>query len=195
MALPDLISRLEHEAQDRARAIQEKADAEVRAIEAATEQAVARIMARQFDRERAERDRVHQRELAMARRQARANELEARRAQIARVLKRARTLLLEIAASPAYVGAVASHVEEALSFLEGLQPRVRCQAAFAPLLQEPIARHEGAQLVIDESIGPGFVAEAADGSVVVDDTLAERLARAETRLTMALARKLADDGH
>jgi vacuolar-type H+-ATPase subunit E/Vma4 len=193
MALADLISRLEHEAQDRVRAIHEKADAEVRAIEETTGKMVAEIVSRQFERERAERYLAQQRELAIARRQARARELEAQRAQIARVLNRARTLLREIGASPAYAAAVPRHLDEALSFLEGSQPRVRCRAAFAPLLQAAIDRHDGSQLAIDESIGPGFVAEAGDGSVVVENTLPARLARAEIRLTMALARKLADD--
>ena len=194
MALADLISRLEHEAHERVRAIQEKADAEVRAIEQATEKAVAEIMSRQFAPDRDERYLVQQRELTMARRQARAGELAAQHVQIGRVLNRARTLLPEIGSSPAYAGAVPSHLHEALSFLHGLQPRVRCQAAFAAILHAAIDRHEGAQLVIDESIGPGFVVEAADGSVVVDYTLAAGLARAESRLTTALARKLADDG-
>ena len=194
MALADLISRLEHEAQERVRAIQEKADAEVRAIEQATDAAVAEIMSRQFARERDERDLVQQRELTMARRHSRAGELEAQHALIGRVLNRARTLLPEIGASPAYAGAVPSHLHEALSFLHGLHPRIRCQAAFAAILHAAIDRHEGAQLLIDESIGPGFVAEAADGSVVVDCTLAARFARAHSRFTMALARKLADDG-
>ena len=192
MALADLISRLEHEAQDRVQAIQERADAEVRAIEESTEKAVAEIMARQFDRERAERHLVRQRELAIAWRQARTRELEAQRVQIARVLNRARTYLAAIATSPAYAAAVPTHVDEALSFLHGLQPRVRCQLAFAAVLQAAVNRHEGSQLVIDESTLPGFVAEAGDGSVVVDNTLAARLARAETRLTIELARKLAD---
>lgn len=194
MALLDLISRLEHEAHERVRAIQERANAEVRAIEQATEKAVAEIMTRQFERERAGRYLLQQRELTMARRQARAGELEAQHAQIGRVLNRARTLLPEIGGAPAYVGVVASHLHEALSFLNGLQPRVRCQAAFAATLHAAIGRHEGAQLVIDESVGPGFVAEAADGSVVVDYTLAAGLARAEPRLTMALARKLTNGG-
>jgi vacuolar-type H+-ATPase subunit E/Vma4 len=192
MALADLISRLEREAQDRVQAIQDKADAEVRAIEESTEKAVAEIMAHQFERERAERHLGRQRELAVAWRQARTRELEAQRLQIARVLNRARTFLAAIATSPAYAAAVPTHLDEALSFLHGLQPRVRCQAVFAAVLQAAVNRHEGSQLVIDESTGPGFVAEASDGSVVVDNTLAARLARAETRLTIELARKLAD---
>lgn len=193
MALAELIARLEHEAQERVRAIQEEADAEVRAIEQATEKGIAEIMSRQFARERDERFVVQQRELTMARRQARGGEIEAQHAVIGRVLERARTLLPEIGASPAYAAVVPAHLHEALSFLQGLQPRVRCQAGFVAILHAAIDAHDGAQLVVDESVPPGFVAQAADGSVVVDDTLAARFARGKSRLTMALARKLADD--
>lgn len=195
MSLADLISRLEHEARDRVRAIEEKADAEVRAIEEATEREVAEIMSHQLQRGRAERWRVQQRELAIARRQTRARTLEGLHAQIARVLTRARSLLPECGASPTYACVLPSHLDEALSFLEGLQPRVRCQGAVVALLQAGIARHDGSQLVIDESIGPGVMAEARDGSVVVDNTLAARLARAEGRLTQVLARRLDDERH
>src|SRR5512138_84067 len=112
MALADLISRLEHEAQDRVQAIQDNADAEVRAIEESTEKAVAEIMAHQFEPERAERHFGQQRELAVAWRQARTRELEAQRLQIARVLNRARTFLAAIATSPAYAAAVPTHLDE-----------------------------------------------------------------------------------
>lgn len=192
MALSDLISRLEQEAQSQAQAIQQEAEAEVRAIDAATEQAIIDTTARHLERERAERQVVQQRDLALARRQARARELEARHAQLARILERARALVPEIAASTSYADALPSHLEEALSFLEGLQPRVRCQAAFAPMLQATVARHDGAELVIDDSVGPGVVAEAADGSAIVDNTLAARLARAETRLAIELLREVGD---
>lgn len=192
MALSDLVSRLEQEAQSRVHAIQQDADAEVRAIEAATEQAVSRIAAHHIDRERAGRRAMQERELAVARREARGRELEARRAQLTRIFDLARSLASETAASPAYADVLPAHLGETLSFLEGLQPRVRCQAAVAAVLQDAIARDPGAALVIDESVGPGIVAEAADGSVVVDNTLVARLARVEPRLSIELLRKLAD---
>lgn len=192
MALSDLVSRLEQEAQSRVHAIQQDADAEVRAIEAATEQAVSRIAAHHIDRERAGRRAMQERELAVARREARGRELEARRAQLTRIFDLARSLASETAASPAYADVLPAHLGETLSFLEGLQPRVRCQAAVAAVLQDAIARDPGAALVIDESVGPGIVAEAADASVVVDNTLVARLARVEPRLSIELLRKLAD---
>jgi vacuolar-type H+-ATPase subunit E/Vma4 len=192
MALSDLVSRLEQEAQNRVQAIEQEAEVEVRAIEAATEQAVSGITAHYLDRQRAGRRTVEQRELALAHRQARGRELEARRAQLARILDLARSLVPELAAASAYVDVLPAHLGEALSFLEGLRPRIRCQAAVAAVLRDTIARDPGAELVIDESVGPGIVAEAADGSVVVDNTLVARLARAEPRLAIALLRKLGD---
>jgi vacuolar-type H+-ATPase subunit E/Vma4 len=192
MALSDLVSRLELEAQNRVQGIQQDAEVEVRAIEAATEHAVSGITTHYLDRQRAGRRTAQQQELALARRQARGRELEARRAQLTRIFDRARSLVPEVAASTAYVDVLPAHLEEALSFLEGLRPRVRCQAAVAAVLQDTIDGYPGAALVIDESVQPGIVAEAADGSVVVDNTLVARLARAEPGLAIELLRKLAD---
>jgi len=189
MGLADLISRLEEEAQGRLHAIETEADAEVRAIEEATERAVAEITARQLEHDRAERETVRQRQLAIARREARARELEARHAQIDRILNRAQALIPDVAASTSYLDVLPAHVDEALSFLVGLRPRVRCQAAFVPIVQSAVDRHEGVQLMIDEAVGPGVIVEAGDGSAVVDNTLAARLARAKTRLIMELSRK------
>lgn len=194
MALSDLISRLEQEAQSQVQAIQREAEATVHAIEAATDSQIAAIAAGHLERERAERQIVQQRELALARRRARTRELEARHAQITRILERARAFVPEVSASTSYADALPSHVNEMLSFLEGLRPRVRCPAILAPLVQATVAGHGDAELVIDESVGWGVVAEAADGSVSVDNTLAARLARAEPRLFIELSRKIGDGG-
>jgi vacuolar-type H+-ATPase subunit E/Vma4 len=189
MALSDLIARLEQEAQSRVEAIERDAREQVRAIEAATEQSIAEITVRHLEREHAERQVVQERDLGIARRNARTRELEARRTQIARILNRARALVPEMAATTAYVDALPSHLAEALPFLAGLQPRVRCHAAYADTLQPTIERCD-AELVIDETVGPGVVVEARDGSVIIDNTLATRLTRSETRLTIELSQKL-----
>ena len=186
MALSDLIARLEQDAASEVRAISLQAEADVRAIEAdadcTVDQAAARYLAERHDA----RQRVHDRELALARRDARARELSARHAQFARILKRARQLAPEMAASDAYLQALPSHLDEALLYVHGLRPRVRCQSAFVPVLGPIVAQHEGAELVVDEAVGPGVSVEAADGSVVVDNTLAGRLSRIEAQLAVDL---------
>jgi vacuolar-type H+-ATPase subunit E/Vma4 len=138
------------------------------------------------------RQRIRQRELGLARREARARELAARHALLGRVFERARALIPEVAASAAYRAALPSHLAEALSYLEGTHPRIHCQAGLAPTIQSAITRHSGAQVMIDETVAPGIVAEAADGSVVVDNTLAARLAGVETRLAIELLQRLTD---
>ena len=192
MALANLIARLEEEARTRAAAIERAADDDVRRIETATEREVAELTARHLAREHAGRHAVQACELAAARQRAHARTLAATRAQIARILERARSIVDDAAPSPEHTEALPAHLDEALSYLEGLHPRIRCRAAFAPLLRNALARHEGATLIVDESVGAGLVAEAGDGSVVVDNTLAVRLAHLEPRLTIELSRKLAD---
>ena len=191
MALADLISRLEHEAQSRVETIQRDTAASVQAIETATEQAIAELTARRLELGHDERAVEQQRALARARRETQARELDARHAQIARIFSRARVLIPTIAQSVMYAAVLPAHCEEALSFLDGVRPLVRCQSAFAQVLEGTVRRH-GAVLVINETVGPGVIAEAADGSVIVDNTLPARLARAEMRLAIVLARKLTD---
>jgi vacuolar-type H+-ATPase subunit E/Vma4 len=192
MALAELISRLEQEAQLRIEALQRDGEEQVRAIKAATGLAASTLTTTYLEQQRTEREAAHARVLAAARARARAREIEATHAQVARILDRARDLIEDIAASPTYAAVLPLHVDEALSFLEGLQPRVRCRCRFATLVGPAVARHTGASLVVDESVGVGIVAESHDGAVVVDNTLSARLALRHRDLMPALARRLSD---
>jgi vacuolar-type H+-ATPase subunit E/Vma4 len=194
MALSDLIARLEEDAARETQAIVERADAEVRAIRAATERAIADASAERLEGQRIERAANRDRDLARTRRDARAEELRARHALLARILDRARALAPETGASESYQRVLPSHLEEALSYVRGLRPRVRCQSAVASVLRPVAAQHDGAEIVIDDAVGPGVVVEAADGSVVVDNTLAARLARIEPKLAVELLAELSDAG-
>lgn len=189
MALPDLISRLEQDATGEARALAERADDEVRAIEADADRVAAEAAAARLAERRSAREAVRRRELADARRRAHGRALEARHARLARVLDRARALASEVAASDEYRRALPGHLDEALAYVEGLRPRVRCQAVFAPLLRPAVARHDGADLVVDDAMGPGVVVEAADGSVLVDNTLEARLIRVAPGMAAAIAKE------
>ena len=190
MAFADLIARLEQEARTHVEEIARDTTAAVRAIELATDAAVAEITERQIEHGRADRQRSDERDLARAAQEMRARELEGRHAQIARIFARARQMIPEVAGSPAYVAALAAHLDEALSFFHGLQPQVRCQTACVPAVRPLMKTHDGATLEVDETLGPGVVVEAADRSAIVDNTLAARLSRAETRLAIEIARQL-----
>ena len=192
MAFADLVARLEQDVRSQVEAITRQAEAEVRAIEAAAAQAAADATASHLERRRAERRRVQQRDLARVRRQAHARELEARHVVMARILDRARSLMADASGSVPYVAALPAHLAEALSYLEGVPARVRCGAATASHLRPLLGKRPDVTLVVDESIGPGLIAEAADESVVVDNTLAARLSRLHARLAVEL---LAEVGH
>lgn len=192
MALQDLVARLEQEARAQVEAIERAASAEVRDIEAATEVAVRDAEARHLAREALARRQAHQRQLALLGRDLRARELDARQALVTRILERARQFLPDAAASPEYAAALPRHGEEALSYLDGLPARVRCASRFAALVAPLVDARPHVELAVDDALGPGLVAEAADGSVVVDNTLAARLSRAEPDLVIALARELPD---
>jgi len=190
MALADLIARLEQDADSLVQAIRYQADADVRAIEAADTEALAVATAQHLDRRRAERQRALQHELAVRRRAARASELDARGAVFARILERARGMLAEAASSDAYRDALAGHLAEALSYLEGLPCRIRCAPSCEPVLRPLMAGHDDVALEIDDTLGPGLIAETLDGAVVVDNTLGARLARLERQLAVELMREV-----
>lgn len=187
MALAELMARLEQEAQSQADAFRRQADVEVQAIELETSAAIADATVRHAARARAGRQVVLRRERAEAARQARARELEARHALVARVLSRAAALYGEIATSREYIAALPGHAEDALSYVEGLPSRIRCHASSIEAIQPVVARHDGVVLVADDTIGPGVVVETEDGVVVIDNTLETRVARVRDRLAIALA--------
>ena len=195
MALQHLIARLEQEARCRVDAIQRNADREVEAIRVAAEQEADEIISQQLGRKREVRQEEQRRELVAARRQARSHELQVRHAQIARVLQRARTAIADALESSEYVRTLPSHVDEAMAFLAGIKTQVRCTPRLADVVRPALARYTDAVLVVDESVEPGIVAAALDGSVTIDNTVAARLARAESRLAVELSRKLNDACH
>lgn len=186
MALADLIARLEQDVASQVEAIRRKAGDEVRAIEAATGRALSDTRAAYVGRRRAGRQAAFRQQLADARRSARARELEARHALLSRVMDRARTLLPDAARSAEYQHALPAHLDEALSYLEGIACRLRCPSSCAAALGAAAARYQAVTLEVDDSIGPGFSVEARDGSVSIDNTLPARLSRAEGRLAVEL---------
>jgi len=189
MALQDLIARLEADADARVQAIRARADDAVRALEASEARAAAEIVEQHLAARRATRQAALARELAQARHRARAEALTARRGLLQRVLKRAEALIPEVAATQAYRAALPGHLDEALSYLEGLRPLVKCPPSSAPLLEPRLAGRDDVTLLVEASVGAGLVAEAADGSVVVDNTLRARLRRREAHLAVELVRE------
>ncbi len=186
MALVDLISRLEQDAEARVQAIHREADEAVRALEAQAHRAATEESARRVGQRQAALEATLQRERSEARQRTRAEVLSARRALFERVLARAAALTPEVAASPAYLAVLPAHAEEALAYLEGLRPVLRCTPETAAHLAPLVHARADVTLAPADGLPPGVVAEAADGSVRVDNTLPARLRRLEARLIVEL---------
>lgn len=182
MALPELMARLERDADERVAAIQAKARAEAAAIaEAAREQVAARRAQALAERRRSRRAALEL-ELAGARQASRAEVLEARRALLARLRERTVAALLA-APQPAALEVLA---RGALRHLEGVPARVRCSEAAVQAIAVVTRAAADLEVVIDAATPPGLIFEARDGSVRVDATLEALLDRAWPRLSVEL---------
>ncbi len=185
MALEELIARLERDAQARVAAIEAQAGVEVEALTSEAGRRREEGVAAELAARRALLAARLDGELAQARRRSRSERLVAEHAAIDRVLARARELVDEVGRTPEYAAAVARHATLALRYVEGLAPTVRVRPELAPAL-----RGVAEKLELDPALGVGVVVAAADGSVIVDETLGARLNRFSARLAMELKREL-----
>lgn len=190
MALSDLIARLERDAEARVQALREKAAAEVAALEAEAARASQVQREHELSSRRAVRRARFEQELADARQRARADRVRAEHTLLSRIFTRARALVPEVGRGPDFAAALRRHLAEALHYVEGVRVVVRCAPEVAPVLVPVLTQRGDAALVEDATLGPGLVVTAADDSVVVDQTLAARLARLEPRLGVELLNTL-----
>lgn len=190
MALADLIARLEADAATRVTAVRAQAAAEVRALEDEATRVAAEESAARLEARRVALERELQREFAQTRQRFRAEALTAQRALVARIFERAQALVPEVGRSEAYLASVGAHALEALSFLEGLRPVVRCSPEVAAALLPLVQGRKDVLVRAEPGAAPGVLVEAADGSVQVDNTLAARLTRLEPQLTIDFLREL-----
>jgi vacuolar-type H+-ATPase subunit E/Vma4 len=188
LGLEELIGRLERDAAARIAAIEARAKAEVDAIEASAAEAAARVSEETLADRRAQRRARLDRELSEARHAARADELRAQHALLARVMDRASALLLreDLDRDESLLRALPARVADALRFVEGRAAGIRCRPAVAPAIRSATAGQAGITVEEDPSMAPGFSVAAEDGSLEVDDTLPARLQRLRPRLLIEL---------
>jgi len=157
-------ARLEREAKDRLRAELD------RRVAARTQELVLRETAARLE----------------ARSDARRSALLARRAIVNRVMDVARAML-PAAASESWLRSAA---EQALEYLPEGEVVVRCAGRDVALVKKLVASRKTAQVVADDKIGAGVVAESSDGSVRVDGTLDARLGRLHAEIAIAIVSSL-----
>jgi vacuolar-type H+-ATPase subunit E/Vma4 len=192
MGLRDLVARLEEDARARVDGIAAQAQDQVRQVDEGVRQALATDAARRLAGLRAERQRELNRQLSEARQRARAEALAARHRLLERLLDRAAGLVPQERNSARMRQALPQLLEEALSYLSTLRPLVRCHPEVLPLLEAQLTGRDDVKLLPDETMGPGLVAAAADGTVEVDNTLLGRLQRLRPKLAVELLKEVDD---
>lgn len=185
MGLPELVARLERDAEARVAAIDAGARAEVDALQAEARRLAVSTREDDLATRRATRRAKLARELAEAARRARIDRLRAQHALVDRVLARACELFEGCEHDAEYLAALPRRVAEALACVD--PPAViRCRPALAGIVRSLLAdRHD---VVCEEVTGMpvGITVRARDGSVEIDDTLPARLERARARLAIRI---------
>ena len=184
MAINDLLTRLERDAEDEAAATVARAEAEAEEILARANALIEQQRAAHRSVREAALRAEASREVGLARAEAARSVLEARHALLDRVFVAAASLLPGAVAGRDYVDRFPPELASALSCLPPGGGVVRCPAALA-------AKVTGAIRVDpDDSVGSGFVVGAADGSLTVDATLARQLERLRPALAAELIQQV-----
>jgi len=116
-------------------------------------------------------------ERARARRDAQAGALRARAGFLDRVFVAAAAELPRALDAPGSSGALALLVGETLEFFAGKPAVIRCRPGLADRVQQLVASLGSVRVSPDDSVPEGVVVEAEDGSVMVNNTLIERMGR------------------
>jgi len=191
MALPELISTLE-----------EDADAEIRReLHRARSEAarVARESAARIERRRVERLAAREAELrreaelaiVRAHHDARHAVLSARARMIERVFDAARAALPSVLERPELEEVLRRDLETALSLIGEDRAVVRCPAALEPMVRAIAG--ETSEIEIDDAVGLGVEVMSADRTLRIDQTLAARIERLRPALSIAIATRTAGD--
>lgn len=184
MALSELITRLEKDAERRRAEVLASGEAQARELLRRATQARQDARAQELSRlEQERRARLDALE-AKARREARTAVLEAQTRALGRLLERARAHLPRALDDARCAPAVASQLARALTYVEEAAPEVRCH----PRLLEVVRAQVGprGQVVEDCALGPGFILSAAGGAVSIDGRWEAALAALEPALAVEL---------
>jgi vacuolar-type H+-ATPase subunit E/Vma4 len=188
--LDTLLATLEREAAAETERVVAEARARAAAVTAEGDARCTRRRAEVLARREAEGRAALLRDLAGARRDARATVLAARDRLLARIFAAVRAALPAAAGTTASRATLGADVAQALAFV-GARPVVaHCPPALASELAR-LAKANGRLTVSpDPTIAAGFRLVTTDGALEVDDTLEGRLERLRPRLALAALAEL-----
>jgi vacuolar-type H+-ATPase subunit E/Vma4 len=115
--------------------------------------------------------------------------LAARAETLQRIVRRMEQLLEERHGSEAVLSRAGADLDAALGYLDGTVS-IRCRPELVTWVRSRLAGRARDAVQADPKVGTGAVLRAADGSVEIDATVEQRLARLRPELTVAAARML-----
>lgn len=189
MSIDALLSQVGRQADAEVNALLAAAEARARAIMAAADTQVASRRERELARLAAERRHAMACATAAAERGHREAWLRERDRVLDWVFAEAEQALA-VAPLDRYERSLGTAVDDTLRYLERLPSVLRCRPEAAPLVERLVAERAEVTVEPRAEAGAGILGEAADGSVVVDNTLTAWLAGRRPELAAALAARL-----
>jgi vacuolar-type H+-ATPase subunit E/Vma4 len=179
-----LLATLEREADAEVTRVLDDARTRAAELTRAAERRIAERREMTLGRRETESRAKHERALAAARLQARAQVLDARAELLERLFRQLHGSLPALAQSAAYRGRLAAQLRR-MSVFAGERPvTVQCMPALTAVLRRSIKTNGHVRIRSDERITAGFRMTTADGALEIDATLENRLERLRPRLAL-----------
>lgn len=190
MALDALLSALTQEADRAVEQILSSAREDAKRLRAEAETLVERRCADAIATREAELKASAEVERARARRATAVRVVQSRDACLDRVFNEAAGALEDALEGPDNVAAPAALAAEALAFFSGVPVVVRCRTSLVERVRAALHPPVEASVVPDDTLAPGVIVEAVDGSVIVDNTVGARLQRLRPSLSIELLQRI-----
>jgi vacuolar-type H+-ATPase subunit E/Vma4 len=192
MALEHLLAALEADAETKIAAALGAAREQASRLETESGDRIARLRAEALQQHQIQFRQETERMVATSRREARQELLLTRQRLLERVLRRAVELGPDVTRGSAYLAGLPADLARALSYLDQSRVIVRCSPELGTEMHRLLAEHEQAKVEIQPTLGAGFVVAAADGSAVVDRTLARCLLLEEPWLRQEIVQEIGE---
>lgn len=125
-----------------------------------------------------------------AQRAAAVRVVQARDACLERIFRATEDALARALDSPEYAAAPGALATEALAYFTDVPVVIRCRTSLAGSVRAGTPRSDDVAVVPDDSVPPGVVVEASDGSVIVDNTVEARLRRMRPSLAIEVLERI-----
>jgi vacuolar-type H+-ATPase subunit E/Vma4 len=190
LALDQLITALEEDAEKQAHTELEQARSEAHRIATHARDLIVRRRAEFLVRMENDLREETEIELVEARRRSRSIVLGARQRLLDRVFTAAEARLPSLLEQRAYRDALPEELRTALSYVGDEPATIACSPQLSGAIEALVAGRAGTTVLPDDSVGSGFKVVSADGYVTVDVTLDARLERLRPQLSLEVLREL-----